>query len=106
MSIRAKPPDAQQRGWGHLNRYPYRIQGKGGKNDANDAAAICEAAGSVRTTYVPIKTAEQQGVMALHRVRVGFKEERTACINRIRGVLTEFGLGLRQEPQGVACGLA
>ena len=28
---------------------PYRIQGKSGKNDANDAAALCEAAGSRRT---------------------------------------------------------
>jgi transposase len=78
---------------------PYRIQGKGGKNDANDAAAICEAAGSVRTKYVPIKTAEQQGVMALHRMREGFKQERTACINRIRGVLTEFGLVFGKSPK-------
>ena len=38
------------------------------------------------------KTCEQQGVMSLHRVREGLKEERTACINQIRGVLTEFGL--------------
>ena len=45
--------------------------------------------------FVPVKTCEQQGVMSLHRVREGFKEERTACINRIRGVLTEFGLVVR-----------
>jgi transposase len=78
---------------------PYRIQGKGGKNDANDAAAICEAAASARTKYVPIKTAQQQGVMALHRIREGFKQERTACINRIRGVLTEFGLVFGKSPK-------
>ena len=45
--------------------------------------------------FVPVKTCEQQGVMSLHRVREGLKEERTACINQIRGVLTEFGLTLR-----------
>jgi len=31
--------------------------------------------------FVPIKSCEQQGLMSLHRVREGFKEERTACIN-------------------------
>ena len=39
--------------------------------------------------YVQIKTAAQQGVMSLHRIREGFKEDRTGCINRIRGVLAE-----------------
>ena len=53
----------------------------------------------MRTRYVPIKTAEQQGVMALHRMREGFKEERTACINRIRGVLSEFGLVFGKSPK-------
>jgi len=42
--------------------------------------------------FVPVKTCEQQGVMSLHRVREGLKEERIACINQIRGVLGEFGL--------------
>jgi transposase len=71
---------------------PYRMEGKGGKNDMTDAAAICEAASRPSMRYVPIKSCQQQGVMALHRVREGFKEERTACINRIRGVLAEAGL--------------
>jgi transposase len=71
---------------------PYRMEGKCGKNDMTDAAAICEAASRPTMRYVPIKSCEQQGVMALHRVREGFKEERTACINRIRGVLAEAGL--------------
>ena len=69
---------------------PYRMEGKSGKNDMTDAAAVCEAASRPTMRFVPIKTAEQQGVMAVHRVREGFKEERTACINRIRGVLAEF----------------
>lgn len=71
---------------------PYRMAGKRGKNDANDAAAICEAAARPHMRFVPVKTAEQQGVMTLHRLREGYKEERTALINRIRGLLTEFGL--------------
>jgi transposase len=71
---------------------PYRMEGKSGKNDATDAAAICEAASRPSMRFVPVKTCEQQGVMSLHRVREGFKEERVACINRIRGVLAEHGL--------------
>jgi len=71
---------------------PYRMEGKSGKNDMTDAAAICEAASRPTMRFVPVKTCEQQGVMSLHRVREGLKEERTACINRIRGVLAEFGL--------------
>ena len=40
---------------------PYRLQGKGGKNDANDAAAICEAASRPQMHFVPIKTVEKHG---------------------------------------------
>ena len=71
---------------------PYRMEGKSGKNDMTDAAAICEAASRPTMRFVPVKTCEQQGVMSLHRVREGLKEERTACINRIRAVLAEHGL--------------
>jgi transposase len=78
---------------------PYRMEGKSGKNDATDAAAICEAASRPNMRFVPIKSCEQQGVMSLHRVREGFKEERTACINRIRGVLAEFGLVFGKSPK-------
>ena len=60
---------------------PYRMAGKGGKNDANDAAAICEAAGRPHMRFVPVKTAEQQGQLSVHRLREGYKAERTALIN-------------------------
>ena len=50
---------------------PYRMQGRGGKNDANDAAAVCEAASRPNMRFVPVKSIEQQGVMAVHRVREG-----------------------------------
>ena len=78
---------------------PYRMEGKSGKNDMTDAAAICEAASRPTMRFVPIKTCEQQAVMSLHRVREGFKEERTACINRIRGVLAEHGLVFGKSPK-------
>jgi transposase len=77
------------------------MQGKRGKNDANDAAAICEAAGRPHMRFVPIKTLEQQAQLAVHRLREGYKEERTACINRIRGLLAEFGLVFAQSPEAL-----
>lgn len=85
---------------------PYRMSGKSGKNDANDAAAICEAAGRPQMRFVPIKTADQQGQLAVHRLREGYKAERTAMINRIRGLLTEFGLVFPQSPEALRKKLA
>jgi transposase len=73
---------------------PYR---KSGKNDGNDAEAICEAVARPSMRFVPIKSLEQQSVLALHRVRQGFIEERTATINRVRGVLAEFGMVIAQR---------
>ena len=78
---------------------PYRMEGKGGKNDANDAAAVCEAASRPKMRFVPIKSIDQQSVLSVHRLREGIKEERTACINRIRGLLAEFGLVFGQSPK-------
>ena len=83
----------------------YRMQGKPGKNDANDAAAVCEAASRPSMRFVPVKTAQQQGQLAVHRLREGYKEERTACINRIRGLLTEFGLVFAQSPEALRLAL-
>jgi transposase len=85
---------------------PYRMEGRSGKNDATDAAAICEAASRPSMRFVPVKTPEQQGVMSLHRLREGLKEERTACINRIRGALLEFGLAFGKSPKVLRAGLA
>ena len=73
---------------------PYR---RGGKNDGNDAEAICEAVSRPSMRFVPVKSAAQQSVLALHRVRQGFVEERTATLNRIRGLLAEFGHVLPQR---------
>ncbi len=68
---------------------PFR---KGGKNDNNDAEAICEAVGRSTIWFVPIKTAEQQAQLCVHRVRQGLVCERTALINQLRGLLSEFGI--------------
>ena len=71
---------------------PYRSQGVTGKNDANDAAAICEAASRPTMRFIPVKSIEQQSMLCVHRLREGLKEDRTACINRVRGLLAEFGM--------------
>ena len=85
---------------------PYRKQGSSGKNDANDAAAICEAASRPSMHFVPIKSVEQQSMLCVHRLREGIKEERTACINRVRGLLAEFGLVFAQSPKVLRLALA
>ena len=68
---------------------PFR---KGGKNDTADAEAIAIAARQPTMRFVPIKTADQQAILAWHNVREGWKEERTALLNRVRGLLAEFGV--------------
>jgi transposase len=70
---------------------PYR---KSDKNDGNDAEAVCEAVTRPSMRFVPVKSVEQQALLALHRVRQGFVVERTAIINRLRGLLSEFGVVL------------
>ena len=79
---------------------PYRMSGKRGKNDAADAAAICEAVTRPNMRFVPVKEEHQQIILCLHRTRQGFVEERTALYNRLRGLIAEFGIVL---PQKVAC---
>lgn len=85
---------------------PYRREGASGKNDANDAAAICEAASRARMRFIPVKSVEQQSVLCVHRLREGLKEDRTACINRIRGLLAEFGLVLAQGSRELQAALS
>lgn len=80
---------------------PYRSEGSTGKNDANDAAAICEASTRPSMRFVPVKSVEQQSMLCVHRLREGLKADRTACINRIRGLLAEFGLVFAQGPEAL-----
>ena len=72
---------------------------KGQKNDANDAAAVCEAVSRPTMRFVPVKTIEQQDAQALHRVRSLVLKGRTAKGNEIRGLLIEYGVTV---PKGVA----
>lgn len=67
---------------------PFRLSGK---NDANDAQAICVAVRQPQLRFVTVKSAEQQARLVVHRLRQGWQEERTAAINRMRGLLAEFG---------------
>jgi transposase len=67
---------------------------KTNKNDARDAEAICEAVGRTNMRFVPIKTPEQQALLALHRARQGFVRARTAQGNQIRGLLAELGCAI------------
>ena len=78
---------------------PYRLQGRTGKNDANDAAAVCEAASRPHMSFVSPKTLAQQGLLCVHRMREGLMKERVALMNRIRGLLAEFGVVLPQSAQ-------
>ena len=72
---------------------------KTNKSDARDAEAICEAVQRPNMRFVPVKTPEQQAVLALHRARQGFVKARTAQANQIRGLLAEFGIVI---PKGIA----
>ena len=65
---------------------------KGGKNDTADAEAVAIAARQPTMRLVPIKSVDQQAILAWHSVREGWKEERTALLNRMRGLLAEYGV--------------
>lgn len=68
---------------------PHRTKGK---NDLNDAIAICQAVQHSSTRFVPVKSPEQQAILSVHRMREHWVRERTALMNRIRALLSEFGL--------------
>ena len=74
---------------------------KRNKNDAADAAAICEAVTRPSMRFVPVKTAEQQAVLMLHRTRDLLVRQRTQLINALRAHLAELGLVAAQGCDGV-----
>jgi transposase len=76
------------------------------KNDANDAEAIATAVQQSNMRFVPRKSLEQQAMLTAHRVRQGYLTERTATINRLRGLLSEFGVVLPQSPEKLRRGIA
>ena len=80
---------------------------RGNKNDAHDALAIWTAVQQPGVRMVAVKTEEQQAILALHRMRQQLVKFRTAQINGLRGLLTEYGevmpkgrAGLRRDIPG------
>ncbi|HEY0665932.1 MAG TPA: IS110 family transposase [Gallionella sp.] len=78
---------------------------KSAKNDHNDAEAIAIAVRQPTMRFVAIKNEAQQSRLAWHRVREGWKEERTALINRCRGLLLEFGYPIARSAATFGRGL-
>jgi len=71
---------------------------KRNKNDAADAEAICEAVARPSMRFVPVKDAEQQSVLMLHRARSLLVRQRTMLVNALRAHMAEFGI---IAPQGL-----
>ena len=75
---------------------------KRSKNDANDAAAICEAVTRPSMRFVPTKSAQQQAGLMLHRSRQLLVRQRTMASNAIRGHLAELGIISAKGRHGTA----
>ena len=65
---------------------------KRGKNDRNDAEAICEAAGRPGMHFVPVKSVMQQAQGMVLKVRESPVGQRTLLVNTLRGHAAEFGV--------------
>ena len=78
----------------------------GNKNDAHDARAIWTAVQQPGIKTVAIKTEEQQAILALHRMRQQLVKFRTAQINCLRGLLTEYGEVMPKGRAGLRRGMA
>jgi transposase len=93
------------RGLGHDARLmpPQYVKAyvKRNKHDAADAEACCEAVQRPSMRFVPVKSAPQQAMLMLHRVRDQLIGQRTATINALRGHLTELGIVAAQRQAGV-----
>jgi transposase len=74
---------------------------KRGKNDAADAAAICEAVTRPTMRFVPIKSVAQQSALMLHRTRDLLMRQRTQLINAMRAHLAELGLVAQKGHEGL-----
>jgi transposase len=75
---------------------------KRSKNDANDAAAICEAVTRPSMRFVPIKSEQQQSGLMLHRSRQLLVRQRTMLSNAIRGHMAELGIISAKGRNGTA----
>ena len=75
---------------------------KRSKNDAADAAAICEAVTWPSMRIVPVKTVVQQGTLSVHRTRDLLIGQRTQLINALRAHLAELGIVAQEGRDGLA----
>ena len=75
---------------------------KRSKNDAADAAAICEAVTRPSMRFVPIKSEEQQAALAVHRARVLLIRQRTRLMNALRAHMAELGIVAETGLEGLA----
>ena len=69
------------------------------KNDAADAAAICEAVTRPSMRFVPLRSLENQAALMHHRVREMLVAQRTQVLNAVRGHLAEIGVIAAQGPK-------
>jgi transposase len=80
---------------------PFRLSGRVGKNDAANAMAICEAVQRPNMRFVPIKPRTSNLVCSCTVPARGFVAARTATINRIRSLMSEFGVVLPRKAEVV-----
>lgn len=73
----------------------------GNKNDANDALAICEAARRPKMRFVQVKSLEQQDIQTLYRIRQRLIKQRTALVNQLRGLLSEYGVAVAKTKKAL-----
>lgn len=71
------------------------------KNDAADAAAICEAVSRPSMRFVAVKTADQQAAAGIHKVREMLMKARTMQMNSLRGLMAEFGIVVGAGPRHI-----
>src|SRR5271157_1846864 len=69
------------------------------KNDAADAAAICEAAMRPGQRFVPVRSIDNQAELMRHRARELLAGQRTSLLNALRGHLAEIGVVAAQGVQ-------
>jgi transposase len=72
------------------------------KNDAADAAAICEAVCRPSMRFVTIKSEEQQAAAGIHKVRELLMKQRTMTMNALRSLMAEFGIVVMEGPRHIA----
>ena len=68
------------------------------KNDAADAAAICEAVIRPSMRFVKVRSIDNQAVLMHHKVREMPVRQRTQILNGLRGHLAEIGIIAAQSP--------